>query len=435
VAVSGSNTIQVGATAQLAAMATYSDNTTKVATSEVTWSSSAPLIAVVSSSGIVTAISPGDLQINASLENKLSSFGVKVMPVALVSVAVSGQTSIIAGTTAQYRAVARYSDSSTKDVTTVVAWTSSDQSIATVFSSGLVTTLKAGAVIIGASMSGFTGTQAVTVLAALPTLVSVRITGETPLTASSNTAPFALIGKYSDGSERTLTPVTWASSDPSIARVGSDGGVTPLKAGNVQISGSASGMSASMTVTVVAPIGSIPWADLPPISVAGKAYLLSGLIDQFGVHRWDQPVITVWTQPGFDPNDLQAAFDLWQTALSGKVIFVFASDSASANIIVVWDSTITESFVCGVEIHSRYRSDGAIIGGIARYATRADCQGDALYKKDRLAHGLGHILGLGPHTAPGTDIMSSPDMRWVMSPLLVEVINWLYSVPPGTKPI
>jgi len=59
------------------------------------------------------------------------------------------------GPTRSYRASAFYSDGSERDVSDVAAWTSSDETIATVSDHGVVTRVSTGQVLISASLDGF----------------------------------------------------------------------------------------------------------------------------------------------------------------------------------------------------------------------------------------------------------------------------------------
>lgn len=63
----------------------------------------------------------------------------------------------VSASTTQLTATARYSDSSSRDVTSVASWESSDATIATVSTTGLVTALKSGTVEIGATFEQVRG--------------------------------------------------------------------------------------------------------------------------------------------------------------------------------------------------------------------------------------------------------------------------------------
>lgn len=67
------------------------------------------------------------------------------------------------GHTSQLKAVAQMSDGSAKDVTSDTTWSSSDTTIATVSSTGLVTGVASGAVTITGTYQGFTATQSLTI--------------------------------------------------------------------------------------------------------------------------------------------------------------------------------------------------------------------------------------------------------------------------------
>ena len=66
VTVGPTTSIQTGYTVQMTAVGTYNDGSTKTLTSGVFWSSSAPSIASVNSSGLVTGVSPGQTTIQGS---------------------------------------------------------------------------------------------------------------------------------------------------------------------------------------------------------------------------------------------------------------------------------------------------------------------------------------------------------------------------------
>ena len=179
-----------------------------------------------------------------------------------------------------------------------------------------------------------------------------------------------------------------------------------------------------------------PWSQLPPISLAAKDYLIKYNIEMYrGVTRWTNFPIRIWADPGFRRQDLIDAIDLWQTATSGRVTFAIVDAAAGADIVFTFDSSIDQiPGRCGEEGPTSIQNN-VITGGRGRYATsaRPECSPNGAWRTG-LAHGIGHILGLIGHTASNTDVMSSPLVPFNMSPLLSEIVNWLYSVPAGTKP-
>ena len=76
-----SGTLEAGQTRQFVATATQSTGTTSDVTQQATWQSSAPAVATVSSTGLVTAVAQGDADISATFQSVRGTMGVGVRPV------------------------------------------------------------------------------------------------------------------------------------------------------------------------------------------------------------------------------------------------------------------------------------------------------------------------------------------------------------------
>jgi Big-like domain-containing protein/all-beta uncharacterized protein len=72
--------LEPGQTRQLAATATQSTGTTSDVTQQAVWQSSATGVATVSPTGLVTAVSAGDVEISATFQNVRGAMGVGVLP-------------------------------------------------------------------------------------------------------------------------------------------------------------------------------------------------------------------------------------------------------------------------------------------------------------------------------------------------------------------
>src|SRR5207249_11443866 len=132
----------------------------------VTWTSSAPAVATVSTSGLLTGLSTGTATITASGEGQSGAAAATVAaPLAVASVAVSPTApSLAVGATAQLSATPQ--DSSGYPLSgRTVSWASSAPAVATVSGSGLVTGMAAGTATITATSEGKNGTAAPTVTA------------------------------------------------------------------------------------------------------------------------------------------------------------------------------------------------------------------------------------------------------------------------------
>ncbi len=129
-----SPSIAKGKTQQFTATGTYSDNSTQSLTSQVTWNSSNPAIATITSAGLATGAGLGPSNITAALNGVTSPTDVlTVTAVTLQSIAVTpASPTITIGATEQFTATGTYSDNSTQSLTSQVTWNSSNSAIATI---------------------------------------------------------------------------------------------------------------------------------------------------------------------------------------------------------------------------------------------------------------------------------------------------------------
>jgi Bacterial Ig-like domain (group 2) len=159
--------LQVGKTTTMTAAVTQANCTPTV---QATWESSQPTVASVdAASGVVTAVAAGGpVTITAKAQGKSGTAQLTVTQVPVATVVVTPATGTIAlGETQQLTATVRDADGAALTGRTI-AWTSSDQTIATVSQTGVVTPVAPGAaaVTITATSETKTGTAALTVIAA-----------------------------------------------------------------------------------------------------------------------------------------------------------------------------------------------------------------------------------------------------------------------------
>jgi len=157
-----SATLPVGQTTQLTA--TPKDaNGNPLTGRVVTWASNNTTDATVSGSGLVSAKAAGSATITATSEgqNGTSSITVTQVPVATVSVTPTS-AAVQPGQTTQLTATTK--DANGNVLTgRVVTWSTSDATIATVSTSGLVTGVATGTALITATSEGKTGSAAIAV--------------------------------------------------------------------------------------------------------------------------------------------------------------------------------------------------------------------------------------------------------------------------------
>jgi Bacterial Ig-like domain (group 2) len=137
-------------TQQFTATGTYSDNSTKNITASVTWKSSNTGFATIgAATGLATGVAAGTTQITAtqgSIVSPNDPLTVSATTATLQSIAVTpASPSISIGNTVQFTATGTYSNNSTKNITTSVTWTSSNELFATIgIATGLATGVAVG---------------------------------------------------------------------------------------------------------------------------------------------------------------------------------------------------------------------------------------------------------------------------------------------------
>jgi uncharacterized protein YjdB len=139
---------------QCAASASFSDGTSRVVTSDASWTSSNSAVATVDGSGHVTHKSTGQTQIRAVFRNVTGSATLDVFVLTLTSISVSCTPQFEAH---QCTAVGNFNDGTNQTITSQATWTSSNTAVATVDSSGRVRHRSTGQVEIRAAYQGVTG--------------------------------------------------------------------------------------------------------------------------------------------------------------------------------------------------------------------------------------------------------------------------------------
>src|SRR5437763_1511981 len=216
-------TVTVGGTASL--VATLKDaNGNALAGRVITWVSSNPGAATVSSTGLVTAATVGATTITATSEGQSGTATVSVTTVPVASVSVSPATaSVQAGQTVQLTATPKDVSGNALSGRTVT-WASSNGGVATVSASGAVSGVAAGSVTITATSEGHSGTSAVTVTAAAALPGTVSDLAAPSVTDSSATLSFTEVdngaGQPAGYDIRFIAgpTLTWGSSVPSVTR-------------------------------------------------------------------------------------------------------------------------------------------------------------------------------------------------------------------------
>ena len=241
--------LQVGSTVQLAAVPQSSDGT-PLPDRPVTWSSSNPVIATVSTTGLVTAQGIGSATISASSEGKTGTAAITVSPVPVASVTVApASQSLPAGNSAQLTATV-FDSVGNALAGRSLTWTSGNPAVALVSTAGLVTAVAPGQAVVTATSEGKSGSATITVIAA--PVATVEVVPSTAELLLGEALQLTAVLRNAAGNPLTGRTVTWTSKTPSVATVTSPGGlVTAVAVGTTSITASSEGKQGTASIRVV----------------------------------------------------------------------------------------------------------------------------------------------------------------------------------------
>ena len=185
-------------------------------------------------------------------------------PVASVTVSAPG-TALAVDATVQLTATLRDAAGDTLTDRTVT-WSSQDPGVARVDSTGLVTALAPGSVVIRAGAEGQTGEITLTVTP--PPVASVTVSPDTATLQVDSVLQLAVTLRDAGGTGLTGRTVAWSSTDTARARVSATGLVTARAAGAVAVVAASEGRADTAQLQVVAPPPPPPAPVLAPATIA-----------------------------------------------------------------------------------------------------------------------------------------------------------------------
>ncbi|MBE6774148.1 MAG: hypothetical protein E7544_07980 [Ruminococcaceae bacterium] len=203
------------------------------ANKKLSWTSSNPKVATVSSTGKLTAVGAGTTTITCKATDgsgKYATCKVTVKAVKVTGVALNAKTiNWPVGKSASFKATVSPSNATNKKLT----WTSSNPKVATVSSSGKLTAVGAGTTTITCKATDGSGKYAtckVTVKAVKVT--SVRLNAKVIVWEAGKTGSFKPTVEPSNATNQKLK---WESLNPQVATVSSTGKLTAVSAGTAKI--------------------------------------------------------------------------------------------------------------------------------------------------------------------------------------------------------
>ena len=277
---------------------------------DFTWMSDDTEVATVDETGLVTAVAAGTAMITATGNDVTSmpaTVTVEESPPVIDSVEIVDAMPVMLelGDTHQLMAVARTSDGTMIGGVTL-AWSSDDNDVATVDSTGLVSAVGAGMAEITARTEETTS-EPVTVTVAEPPPVVDRVT-VSPSTASieeGETRRFTARAYASDNQVIPGKSFMWTSSRTSVATISSSGLARARNAGSTTITATVDDVSGTAMLTVTEPPPVVDRVSVSPSSASieeGKtqrftasAYTLDNEIISGKNFRWTSSRTSVAT--------------------------------------------------------------------------------------------------------------------------------------------
>ncbi len=233
------------------------------------WQSSNPAVATINSSGIIAGVTSGQTTISVICDGKVSSQKVTVAVPVATTIDVSPDSALVTvGSTSRFTAEVRDQFGVLMSGQSYV-WETSNSSIATISSTGVVTGKALGSILIRANAGSLRKAASVTVQD-VP-VASVTLSPTSPSVEEGNVVSLTATPRDSAGNVLQNRVVAWSSSAPSIATVSASGTVQGVSAGSSTITATVEGKSVSTVVTVTAP----PPAAVAVVTVTLNASVLS----------------------------------------------------------------------------------------------------------------------------------------------------------------
>ena len=342
----GNPSIAVPQTTQFTATGTYADGTSHEITQVVTWTSASPSVAsIVGTSGVATAVAPGTSVITAKLNLISGGTTLTVTPAVLQTISVTpANPSVSVPQSIQLTAAGRYSDGTTRDLSSFVTWSSATAAVAKVSANGVATALTAGSTFVTATMGIVSGSTTLTVTPAV--LQSIAVTPSNPNVAVGHTQQLTATGTYSDGTLTDISAqVTWSSGTIAVATVNGTGLASGVSAGAAKITATLGGISGNTTLTVNAVVlQSIAVTPVTPSVVVGatQQFTATGTFSDATVQdltssaTWSSGTTSVATISGAGLAAGVAAGSSLMTAKSGSI-----SGSTTLTVVAPVVSSVT----------------------------------------------------------------------------------------------
>jgi len=294
------------------------------------WTSSNSAIAAVDQNGLVTAIGAGTAAITAESDQTVGQAQVVVTEIPIGACSLS-PTSVKVTTSQSVQPTLVLRDTANNVIPTLgraIAWTSSNENVATVTPTGFATTRRAGTARITASAVEYPAvTCSATVEAVDARIVQVVIT---PRVGSLRLGvPRGFTAALLDSTNTPLASgriLSWSTNTPTVVQVTQAGLVTGLSLGTGRIIASAEGASDTVALQVTRiPVASVSVTPLQASVLEGQSVQFRATVtDSAGTEVTDRPVEWLTSDP---TRGIVSGSGLVSTIAPGVVTIVATSEN------------------------------------------------------------------------------------------------------------
>lgn len=308
------------------------------------WASSAPNVATVNASGLVTGVAPGTATISASVLGRSGSIAVTVVP-AVASVSVTPLTaSATYADTVRFTAAALASTGEAIPGKTFTWAIRTGAAFAAVSTAGLVTPVLQSdtvtrTVVVDATSDGRTGSATLT-LRRLP-VDTILVSPDSVSRVLGDTVRLTAVPRTRSGTTLTQRSILWSSANTAIATVNSSGLVTAVAPGKTVIRAASEGKTTSAVIVVTSrPVASIALRlpdDVSPVTTlslgsGASQQLTAALFDANGSPLTGRTVSWASSVPAI--VSVSSAGVVRAEAISGTVTVTASAEGRSTSVTV-----------------------------------------------------------------------------------------------------
>ena len=333
--------IPVGQSQRLVATGTYSDGSTQTLSS-VTWTPVYPTVATISNdvtnSGSVLGVGVGLTNVNGCAGSVCGSATITVSGPVLSLVTVTPANSFVlpVGSSLQLHATGTFSDGSVVDLTSLVSWSSSNPSVASINANGIAMGVLAG----GTTITATSGTGTFAGSTNLTVLNPPNITSVSPSSAQAGSS-VSILGSYFGASQGTgnvalngLLAQVASWSDSTIVVTVPQGAVTGyfvVTTGAGLLSNGEPFGTLVPTITSLSPTSGFPGT---AVTISGSNFgpnESAGIVTFNGVNA----AVSSWS-----PNTIVSIVPLFATT-GNVVVTAFGSASNGSTFTVIQQSSLS----------------------------------------------------------------------------------------------